>query len=1036
MSIGGSVKAAEAPANEDDSSVVEAPKEKEQNSVKVIVRVRPLSTIERADPSVKNVVQCLKDSILVQGVVPQTPFRYFGAPHAQPRPQHFTVDKVFHPHSTQLEVYAACQNIVSGTFEGINGSILAYGATGSGKTHTMFGGSMSVAGVIYQAVQDILEEKERLEEEGMKTVTLRCSFLEVYNEVVFDLLAPASTRSGRRTSLKVQNFGQDDVVDPAGCGVNPESLTVKGLTYVTPDTAEDFTKYVERGHANRVVAATTANAHSSRSHAILTLEVEVKDTVDASQGTIGRIRFCDLAGSERAAGTSNSGIRLREGGNINRSLLALGAVVQALAQRKKYPKKVNYIPYRGSKLTRLLQDGLGGNCRTLILFCVSPSNLQYEETINTMLFAMQAKEIQVAAKRHEYRVDSKEVAKSQETLIEELRTELALARDELLRLKMGGLGASVGRPLFSRQASQVPAEVPSAAQLSSSGKGELIPVLTAFSCSVEREGLQVSPDVSPTLLHQSHRASTRMPVMSEGSEAYTELQNKLKKFSVAKEALYREMRDAQEANSELDIRLRQHKWKLARFLSSRKRSNSRGADAEKVTPVGVAGLRHTIKQMEIESAAHGDEMERILTKMNETDRIIANIRQELLREKQHPLLELLLDNVKLRQSCTEADCLAAHYHQECRSIMNREEEYAQALSVCVSAIRRMIPYVSTAPSCREEAQLALVFANLPALSTPDIIPVFERAMKTGSAPVSSFIDSQPLLSSVESMEARFQRILGDRKTRKNGVARQHPVPQPLPPPTLAPPPMPRKQLPQRRKDPHAKVAPVISSKFEKAIATKTRNTTRSVPEPFARSYTTTTLRKPVPNGAVSGKKVLDSHPMPNSNSNGKKSVSFVPPTKKTNGIVASKPFSNGVTRGVKGAVTAAPSFGRSHTTSEIVHSPKCRNGSSTPSRRGDSNERLRMLCRASLPKSGRPMQNGNSDGVRPRHNRIAFLSDNDINTAGVPQKPLYNADLVERYDKLLNEIRQWHHEGAAAVAARGKPQPRAAAAPHVKDMDG
>ncbi|KAH9599805.1 Kinesin motor domain [Trypanosoma melophagium] len=991
-----------------------------QNKVGVIVRVRPLSTVENADPSVKTVVNCLKDSIVVNGGMLASS-RYFGARNALPRPQHFKVDKVFHPHCTQIEVYGACRSIVSSVFDGISGSILAYGATGSGKTHTMFGGSMSVAGVVYQAVQDILEAKERLETEDDKIVTIRCTFLEVYNEEVFDLLAPSSPR-GKRTALKVQDLGHDDNAtgeEGGSGGVNPESLNVKGLTYITPDTAEDFAKCVEQGHTNRFVASTSANAQSSRSHAILTVEVKVKDRVDASLGTVGRIRFCDLAGSERAAGTTNSGIRLREGGNINRSLLALGAVVQALAQRKKHNKKAIYVPYRGSKLTRLLRDCLGGNCRTLMLFCVSPSNVQYEETVNTMLFAMRAKEIQVAAKRHEFQVDSKEVAKSQEALIEDLRMELALARDELLRIKGGNLTGSMGRAPFSMQSSQLPLNSPSVAPLSSR-KGDVVQVLSAGPLTFDTEGRPDSLEASPAQVQPSHRLSCRMSVMNEGSEAYTELQNKLKTFSVAKETLYREMREAQQSNSELDMRLRQHKWKLARFLSTRKRGSNTEGDGGKATPVGVAGLRHAIEQMEAESAAQGGEMERLLAKMNATDRTIANIRGELLREKQHPLLELLLDNVKLRQSCTEAECLAAHYHQECRSSMNREGEYAQALGICVSAIRHMLPLACSNPVAREEAQLALIFANLPSLSTPDMIAVFERSMNSGSTPSTWALESFRSASSVVSMEARLERIVRDRAARKDMAAR----PIPLRTSRRNRVNISRKDKASRTSDVKSNIVPMVSKK------------TRTGPEPFFSSYSTSGLRQLAPNATALLRKSPESNGLLRP-SDGKKSVSFAPMKKgKTTNGVPSRHMNNvaagsatAATKaamksgGIKTSVPPTP-FSRSHTASEASHEGRLKHGNlAAPlGHRGATQEREKKPRQSPPSRDFLNTKKENGDAVQQRRNHVTFIQNGGDSTSaaavasGKPKKRLHNVDLVERYDKLLSEVRQWHHDvGNAAL---------------------
>lgn len=810
-----------------------------ENSVGVVVRVRPLATVEHADPSIRSCIQCLRDCVVVGGGSstggggsgPQSALP--GSSKAAFRAQQFHVNQVFHPHSSQIEVYEqSCRHIVEGVFRGINGSILAYGATGAGKTHTMFGGAMSAAGIVYQAVQDIFDEKMRLEEEEGRQVRVKCSFVEIYNEEVFDLLIapPNSTSSthprggasplkrslsmsstqllARRVPLQVREAAKEDCMR----ATNPERLTIVGLTHVYPNSAEEFARCIEVGHAHRFVAATGANAQSSRSHAIITVDIQVMDSGEGMglrRGTVGRIHFCDLAGSERAATTSNTGVRLREGGNINRSLLALGAVVQSLVQRKNRPGKGIYIPYRGSKLTRLLRDGIGGNCQTQMLFCLSPSTKQYEESVNTMQFAMQAKEIQVAAKRNEYLVSSKQVARNQEAVIEELRAEIALLRDELLR--SGGRSSQhltaapsshhLPGDLSSRKSSgftgvHVPGLMNSNFRArsgsSASGpegrlafefpeNGTLLVVSAGGADAPSPRALDTSPTGSPTcntvamnctdcappqstllegdnVVWTSHggdhmgRAATRPPscsrasrsVFTEGSAMFTELESKLKAFSTDKEALYHQMRLAQEQYSDRDIQLREHKWRLARFLASkamnkRARSASLPSDAagngdHALTPVGVAGLRQLITEQESQIVTHDNEIAELTVKMDELDRGIATTRQELLREKQQPSLELLLDNAKLRQSCTEAECLAAHYHQRCRATMNREQEYEEALAACVTAIRGSLPWLPFSSVQYEQARLALVFANLPKADTTDLLTVFESSLKAGATP--------------------------------------------------------------------------------------------------------------------------------------------------------------------------------------------------------------------------------------------------------------------------------------------------------------
>lgn len=850
--------------------------------VGVVVRVRPLSTKERADPSVHSCIQALSDIVVIDANAHQRSVRVEGrkstsasaaaaaAPASQPvrsstRPYQFSVDHVFHTHASQIEVYeASCKRVVEGVFHGINGSLLAYGATGSGKTHTMFGSTMSAAGIVYQAVQDIFAEKERLEEEEGKRVRVKCSFVEVYNEDVFDLLVrvDGGTKGSKRVPLQVRETGSAD-----------SGLQIPGLTHIFPETLEDFTRGVEHGHAQRFVAATGANAQSSRSHAIITVEVEVRGdpalaaaAAAAADGceddtragdikpngvsvarvkkpraptvTVASIQFGDLAGSERAAATSNTGLRLREGGNINRSLLALGAVVQSLAQLKVHRRQTGgagggrlFIPYRGSKLTRLLRDSIGGNCRTMMLFCVSPSTKHVEETVNTMKFAMNAREIQVLARRNEFAVNSSQLAKTQETVIEELRAELARTRADLALYTgdaaAGGGGGGGGMLLrgvtevacggeasatmtrensaapFARQASAVSISSPTATQASNtsattanhspstaeeanvtttavvpSSSGAPSNTITAplprpstpapavppqrgtVTPSTSMAGGPAHAAVSPlsaSAVAVSESSSLPRPsissraarpsVFADNTRLFSDLEARLKDFSAQKEGLYHAVRDAEERERDAEANLRELQWRLATFLvsdaySRRARGEAAGALGPETSTIGVAGLRKTIAAAAEARAEQSAQLSDLTRRLEDADRQFAATRAALLRERQGTSLELLLDNARLRQGCTEAECLAAHYHQECRSLLSGEAEYAEALSKCVGALQRLRPMftqllhgsrthtaLGDVAAAAESAEVALLFAVLPTATTAQRMEAFETALQ-------------------------------------------------------------------------------------------------------------------------------------------------------------------------------------------------------------------------------------------------------------------------------------------------------------------
>lgn len=232
--------------------------------------------------------------------------------------------------------------------------------------------------------------------EKNKRFLLKASYLEIYNECVFDLLCD------KRIKLDLKE-------DPK------KGVYVKDLIVEQVSTLEDMRKIMERGNAARTVGATAMNQDSSRSHSIFTLYVEASEEVDGkSRYTSSKLSLVDLAGSERATKTNAKGDRLKEGTMINLSLSALGNVIQSLVDGKS-----KYIPYRDSKLTRLLQDSLGGNTRTLMIAAVSPASSNYEETLSTLRYANRAKNIKNKPKVN---MDEKDLAiKQYVEEIEELK---------------------------------------------------------------------------------------------------------------------------------------------------------------------------------------------------------------------------------------------------------------------------------------------------------------------------------------------------------------------------------------------------------------------------------------------------------------------------------------------------------------------------------------------------------------------------------------------------------------------------------------
>lgn len=257
---------------------------------------------------------------------------------------------------------------------GYNVTILAYGQTGSGKTHTMgtaFDGALcDDIGVIPRAVTDIFTQIESMPDH---TFNVSCAFIELYQEKLYDLLS--------------QNPRDQSVVD-----IREESgrIIIPNLTEITVKDEKETTDCLIKGSADRAVGATAMNATSSRSHAIFTITVQKVKNDDTSSATIAKFHLVDLAGSERSKKTLATGEQFKEGVKINQGLLALGNVISALGASSGAPQ---HISYRDSKLTRLLQDSLGGNSMTLMIACISPADYNMEETLGTLRYADRARKI-------------------------------------------------------------------------------------------------------------------------------------------------------------------------------------------------------------------------------------------------------------------------------------------------------------------------------------------------------------------------------------------------------------------------------------------------------------------------------------------------------------------------------------------------------------------------------------------------------------------------------------------------------------------
>ncbi|KAK8746478.1 hypothetical protein OTU49_017035, partial [Cherax quadricarinatus] len=332
----------------------EKPREQVDDSIRVICRIRPLNKSEEAAGS--KFVCTFPSSrgqedqmVSVGGKV-------------------YLFDRVIKPNSTQEKVYdIVAKDIVKDVLNGYNGTIFAYGQTSSGKTHTMEGklGDPTWQGIIPRIVHDIFNHIYNMEE--ALEFHIKVSYFEIYMDKIRDLLDVS------KVNLSVH---EDKNRVPS----------VKGATERFVSSPEEVFEVIELGKSNRHVAVTNMNEHSSRSHSVFLIQVK-QENIENQKKLLGKLYLVDLAGSEKVSKTGAEGAVLDEAKNINKSLSALGNVIAALADGK------THVPYRDSKLTRILQESLGGNARTTIVICASPASFNEAETRSTLDFGKRAKTI-------------------------------------------------------------------------------------------------------------------------------------------------------------------------------------------------------------------------------------------------------------------------------------------------------------------------------------------------------------------------------------------------------------------------------------------------------------------------------------------------------------------------------------------------------------------------------------------------------------------------------------------------------------------
>ncbi|KAF1373649.1 hypothetical protein PFLUV_G00241150 [Perca fluviatilis] len=348
--------------------------ESKDHQLTVALRIRPLSDAEQEEAATI-VAHRVDDQMVVLKDPMEDPDDILRANRS--REKTYMFDVAFDYSASQEEVYrATTKGLIEGLISGYNATVFAYGPTGCGKTYTMLGTDKE-PGIYVRTLNDLFRAIEETSDDMLYSVSM--SYLEIYNEMIRDLLNPSSGFLDLREDSKGE-------------------IQVAGITEVSTINAQEIMELLMRGNKQRTQEPTAANKTSSRSHAVLQVAVKQQSRCrDVLQEVrFARLFMIDLAGSERAAQTQNRGQRLKEGAHINRSLLALGNCINALSDKN----GTKYVNYRDSKLTRLLKDSLGGNSRTVMIAHISPASVAFEESRNTLAYADRAKSIRTRVKRN------------------------------------------------------------------------------------------------------------------------------------------------------------------------------------------------------------------------------------------------------------------------------------------------------------------------------------------------------------------------------------------------------------------------------------------------------------------------------------------------------------------------------------------------------------------------------------------------------------------------------------------------------------
>ena len=386
--------------------------------VKVFCRIRPENEKEKLNGLKTCMFPHSETTVKIYTDVPSTS-AIINNKEENRSSQDFTFDRIFGSDSTQEQIFEViAKPIILAAFEGINGTLFCYGQTSSGKTFTMEGihGDAVLMGIIPRMMEFVFDFISK----GSSDIefSVKCQYYQIYNEKIQDLLDP------RKNDLAIREDKN-------------KGIWVEDCTEAYVGGVEEMYSVFSQGTGNRTVAATKMNKGSSRSHSLFAVTIFQRNTITGSSKT-GRIYFVDLAGSEKMSKTGiEGGLGLKEAQNINKSLMTLGMVINALTEGAKH------VPYRDSKLTRVLQESLGGNSMTNLIITCSPNYINQAESLSTLRFGQRAKLIK-----------NKVVANTQQS-VKELLMKLKIAEEKIRNLELiigqGSQGSSEGQKSRGRE---------------------------------------------------------------------------------------------------------------------------------------------------------------------------------------------------------------------------------------------------------------------------------------------------------------------------------------------------------------------------------------------------------------------------------------------------------------------------------------------------------------------------------------------------------------------------------------------------------